>query len=907
MDYQGTINVTLQYISSASRTVQVVINNVIVATWTLPSTSGALGSYTGTLTLPALGNYIRFQGASGTLDLDRIYVDPLDGSGGFDPEIDRTGLIDPTTTFPTNLDDNRPYFNHRPATTSTGLTSATLGLANGRVCTYNGTTNQEIDQLFQTKLGSAAQAYRNRACVMFEELELVNGAVPQYTVEVDEGTRTVDVAVTKLFALVNIPSTKLDVTALASIGFRGLVISSRSEVRPYIEALQIAYNFDFVEADGKLKAVVRGTPTVTSIPQADLRMHAVGQDSAKGPVSITRIEEKSLPRLVTVQYLDPALSFKNNAQQATRHAGKTEDNETVVLPLVLSSDEAQAIAQRLLYIRHVERKQFEWTTSWKYLHLVPTGLVDLVLSGVTHRVRITEMQFAMPGLIKFKGVAYDASIYTQTGYGARTGYERPVLETPANTQLWMGKLPPLRFEDARFGYYWAGCPRGKGSWNGFQFYREEIAASGVYAHLAGTERPSMIGVVVGVLPSVADPNAWDTTSSLIVDFYYDDDSIQSRTQSDLIASPVLNRAAAGTGANIEILQFATATPQTASSPYVSRYLFTTLRRGRNNTQGAVGSHVAGEPFIILSDAVEFMSEDASQSSQTCNFKAVSIGQALTDTPAYSFLLQGLPGAGTIGTKTITAKYNSAGHLTQFIRGVYTFPPYTFGAMRARVYLTPPGGSEEETDTILVPNASNQQAFVFTARGKGTHTVRIVAELASTSTPSASSVSTTFSVVADSVTIGDITNFEISPQVPSAGSQSVAWTEPSDVVTNPEKILRYEVYQSVTGATWVGGGSVSPDYGTGGTGVNLVYAGRKPQFFIDRLNPFYGNSYYVRAIDSQGNVSRWYGSALPLSYLGSPLTAPTASINTSASAGDRIVLALTTVLTDLQVSSTIVQI
>jgi hypothetical protein len=267
----------------------------------------------------------------------------------------------------------------------------------------------------------------------------------------------------------------------------------------------------------------------------------------------------------------------------------------------------------------------------------------------------------------------------------------------------------------------------------------------------------------------------------------------------------------------------------------------------------------------------------------------------------------LPGAGTIGTKTITGKHTSNGAFVQFIRGIYTFPTYTYGQMRAKVYLTSPGGAEQLTEVVLVPDASNQAAFTFIARGKGVHTVRIVAELAVTRSPSASSISDTFNVTNETLSIGDIPDFAIDPKTPTHGSKLVYWDEPADVVTNPEKIVGYEVVDAVTGGVWASGGMSIPDYNTGGIGGEVIYKGRTPYFYIDRLNPFYHSDFFVRAYDGQGNVSRWYGHALENTYLGSPLPAPTIAVNKDASGWGRVVLTLTTALTDLEVETTVVQI
>lgn len=582
IDFQGTVDVTVYYITSASRTVDVIVDNVNTGTWTLPNSNGAVGTYTHSVSLPNLGNYIRFQNGSGTLGsilIDRIYIDATASGETGDTDPLRTGLVDDGATYPTDLDDPRPFYNFRPTTSGTGLTSAQSATVSARIRTYNGTSDQEIDTLLATKLGTAAQGYRNRAMLMLEELELVGGQVPQFTVEVDEGTRTVDVAVEKLFALVDVDSSSLDVTALAEMNFKGLTINSRSEVRAAIEALQIAYNFDFVEQDGLLKAVVRGGAVAATIPQAEMRAYSYGSESPKSPVLVTRIEEKTLPRAVSVNYLDPQLDFKNGTQQYSRASGKTEDNETVTLPIVLSANEAYQIAQRLVFVRHLERKQFEWTTSWKYLKLAPTDIVDLALRTVTHRVRITEMQSGLPGMIRFKGVAQDASIYTQSGIGSiGTGYERPPVETPANALLEVIDTPAFRPEDRDLlGYYVAMTGRANGRFPSGSLYEE--TAPGTYERVTGFPAPATMGVVLTALGTVTSVADMDSVSTVGVGLYAGE--LSSISEADAYSLP-LNLAQLGQ----ETIQFLTATPITTVAPYARCYRLSNFLRGRFGTEWA---------------------------------------------------------------------------------------------------------------------------------------------------------------------------------------------------------------------------------------------------------------------------------------------------------------------------------
>jgi hypothetical protein len=570
------------YIASGTRNITIHVNGTLVKTITVPGNNGALSWYTASdIDIPeGSNNTVKITNTSssgGAL----LYVDRLQTSeeaiGSPDPV--PTGLIDPANPL-VDDDPETPFrnYNFAPAANASGTVSATVAAGgNARVRTYPGTQTQEIDALISSELGAGAQAYRNRACFMLEEYEIEGGNTnfqSFFLAEVDEGTRTVDVAVEKLFALVGTAASKLDVTGLSSLQFKGCVINSRAEARGVLDALQIAYNFDFVEADGKLRAVVRGSGPVVTIPQAELRARDVGAQAAAGVVAITRVEERTVPRAVSVNFIDQTNKYQNGARQAQRSVGLTQDLDTVSLPVVLAPDEAQAIASRLLYSRHLERKRFEWATTWKYLHLTPTDIVDLQTPEGTHRVRITEVQASLLGVVKFKGVQHAASVYAQPRGGvARGGEELPIVETPANTFVAFLDIPPLRPEDAEVGYYVAVCKRKSGRWDGAVLYKED--PSGDLQHVISFDSQATMGKALTALKSEGAPSVFDPTATFDVGLY----SGELSSIDELTANATTqNLFALGDTDKTELAQFLTATPITTVYPYAACYRLSNIRR-----------------------------------------------------------------------------------------------------------------------------------------------------------------------------------------------------------------------------------------------------------------------------------------------------------------------------------------
>jgi hypothetical protein len=129
----------------------------------------------------------------------------------------------------------------------------------------------------------------------------------------------------------------------------------------------------------------------------------------------------------------------------------------------------------------------------------------------------------------------------------------------------------------------------------------------------------------------------DTTSVLTVDFYSDGGTVESVTLGELNANPKLNllwiaRTTDGEG---EYVQFETATPQSTSAPFVSRYQLTNLLRGRFNTAGNVGIHLTGDDVVLMNSAIKVVPMDSSRLAIATNYKFVTVGQDPDDAPIVS--------------------------------------------------------------------------------------------------------------------------------------------------------------------------------------------------------------------------------------------------------------------------------
>ena len=397
----------------------------------------------------------------------------------------------------------------------------------------------------------------------------------------------------------------------------GLLISSRKSGAEVLADLQTRFQFDMVEVDGVVKAILRnGTTADITISYTDMR--AVVSEPGSLPelpvaaCEISDLDAFLLPGRVDVNYLDEAMDYHNNVQSyADLDIGPQQDQQSVSLSVVDNADNMKGLAVTLYHKAHMESRTFKWATSWRHMHVYPGSIVTLTLPNATHTVRVTQARYQLPaGVIEFQGVRQAASLYSPSATGSvSSGFEPPITAHPANTKAVILDMPFLRAEDAGAGtdpiFYWAACGRGSGAWSGAFLYGEQPRGSGNYELLSTAGQASQIGSSSGALATVSDPSVWDRTNSLTVSFYTPTE-LSSASEQDLLANPELNLLAVKdvTTGLVELIQFKTASAGTPVAPYQAQYTVSTFLRGRNGTDGNVGYHTTGDDVVLIDSTIK---------------------------------------------------------------------------------------------------------------------------------------------------------------------------------------------------------------------------------------------------------------------------------------------------------------
>lgn len=436
----------------------------------------------------------------------------------------------------------------------------------------------------------------------------------------DRGTPvaiTLSSIVSSVCALIGLDASQIDVTELTD-SVHGYLVNTVTQARRAIEPLQLAYFFDGVESDGKIKFLKRGRSSSVTIDEEDLSAHGPSSDTPD-PIVTTQTQELDLPKDLEVTYVDPNLDYQPNVQTSKRTIVNTKEVKNISLPIVLSASAAKQIAEKLHHMLWLERIKHSLKYSRKYLYLDPTDVITLTIGGNTYVVRILNLGYGANGLINVETVQEDVAVYTSTAEGAEgewipptaIPYVGPTLLILIDSNLFRDEednTSPNGFYYVATGYF--------SQWAGAAIYRSTDGGSS-FTMFRSIISPAVIGSATTVLGDVDTPNVWDKGNSVTIHITTPDGELSSDTELN-----VLNGANGALLGN-EVIQFATATLNGDGS-----YTLTNLLRGRRGTEHETGGHATGDRFILLSPSTMYRTDLGSGDLNLERiYRAVSLGMS----------------------------------------------------------------------------------------------------------------------------------------------------------------------------------------------------------------------------------------------------------------------------------------
>jgi hypothetical protein len=394
--------------------------------------------------------------------------------------------------------------------------------------------------------------------------------------------------VTDLCSRAGIGAALIDVTELTD-DVLGYQIPRQMPARTALETLMTAFNFDASEVDWKLYFRKRGSASIATIAQADLRAHPANSQAPDLAVE-TRTQDLELPTHFTLSYESRIRDYEIASQHAVRVDKAAFVPKSSALGLVMSDAHAKQQTEILLKQMWTGRHRYAFSTGWKYLKLAPGDVITV--SGKD--MRVGEMS-DRGGIIDFQCTAEESGVYTSGALADDLTIGVPDLTADAYIPSFIVMdLPPLSEDFGSAGLYFAlygTDPEFRGG-----TIQRSTDGGATYVDVGHISAPRAVAGVCTTTLGNGIEGCLDYTAGVTVDLAVSENTLASATDDQLNAG--LNLAAIGTGSSWEIVQFKTATLVTGNT-----YALTGLLRGLYGTSRFMATHVASENFVKLDSLV----------------------------------------------------------------------------------------------------------------------------------------------------------------------------------------------------------------------------------------------------------------------------------------------------------------
>lgn len=432
------------------------------------------------------------------------------------------------------------------------------------------------------------------------------------------GTSNLSAIVNNLCQRSGLDANQIDTTSLDNL-VDGYVISSQTTIRKIIDNLRLAYFFDGIESNSKLVFSKRDKSEISiEINSDDL----IFLENNSEKLSITRNQEIETPNKLDVVFINKINSYQVGNQHTIRNQNINFNNRTINLPIVLTDQNAKNIADILLYHLWLERNNYQFNLPVKYSYLEPSDVVNVFVNNQTHTIRITEIDFAKPGILQIKGVSEQLNSYDFYNDFGNLNNQLEVFQDIATSKLEILDLPLLPNDSSENGYLRFAISNMGKNWQGASLFTSDDAGDN-YSSIATTDQACTLGTVANALPKGVI-GVFDDKSQIEV-LLLGDKTLEAKSQMS-----VLN------GANLaiignEIIQF-----KNAELLAPQKYKLSSLLRGRFGTEHHIESHLSGERFILLDDSLIKQSIANDLIGLQRLYKSATIGQNLSDVDDLGF-------------------------------------------------------------------------------------------------------------------------------------------------------------------------------------------------------------------------------------------------------------------------------
>ena len=508
---------------------------------------------------------------------------------------------------------------------------------------YPGSATQLPDPTIEAYIGAGkTPAYRGTAYVVLADLQLADygNRIPnlEFLIEAQPEV-TVGRVVADFVERCGLPLNLVSTVGLTE-PVRGYAVAQAASGVGAIQPLALAFDFDVAEVGGGLRCVKRTASPAGIVLTEHLAGHEASSDRPD-PLIWKRAQVTALPREATVTFPDPARDWQPSSQVERRSEGSADSNLANEISVVLSADEGQALAARLLWQAWTGIQTAEAQTDDRWIALEPGRSYYFQTPAGLEPLRVTRLTRGWNGVIDLELRRDRDEVYNDALPGVHSTVPPNDLRLPGLSEVVLLDIPLLLdADDAKAsGFYWGVVGSGSG-WRGADFLRG-VSSTGPFENISPQGVELTVGAAAGSLPAPPpgfdSRTGWDMDHVLRVTLRRPDMVLESLADADVVAGGNALFLGPPNGKGGEIIQFATAT---LVSPGV--YDLSRLRRGQRGTEFAWGSHGLNEMAVLLEPgALQRSDFGAADLNLLRYYKAVSLLTLEADTPAVAWANSGV--------------------------------------------------------------------------------------------------------------------------------------------------------------------------------------------------------------------------------------------------------------------------
>ncbi|WP_313807014.1 phage tail protein [Sphingobium sp.] len=441
---------------------------------------------------------------------------------------------------------------------------------------HSGGEDQAIDPLIAAAEGvDRTPGHRGIAYVVFEDLALADygNRIPSLTFEVEADEDAVPIAGL---------AADLSAGMLAGEGLGTVngMAAGGTDVGDALSPLADVFGLAFVaeEAGLRLRAAAAGSEGMVEVAGSCRAVNGRPLDGVEQSAAAA----DGVPVALSVRYYDPERDYQAGVQRIGR-PGPGRLEQGVDLPVVLSGDDARALAARKMGMAWTGRTTMTLRCGWSALRHAPGDVVTV--EGAAGLWRIEEREWeAMAVRLTLRRVPGAGAAMPG---GASSGVVVRQVDRPHGpTTLMLADVPSIGGGLATAPAIVAAASGGEG-WRGAALFA-----------MSATGEASPIGRSAGRAVMGSTDTALPAGSTTLIDGI---NAVQVTLLAEDIELNGTDEAALALGRNLclvgqELIQFTHAVQTGAAS-----FRLEGLRRGLFGTEWAMTSHVEGEDFLLLEE------------------------------------------------------------------------------------------------------------------------------------------------------------------------------------------------------------------------------------------------------------------------------------------------------------------